>query len=256
MSSPKASYLRSFLLSFFFALISAIIATRYFPEVSEMAACALTAFGLNQLLQNLLDYNRRSIWEDKHSPWLANRRLATEFIFIFLGIFSASSIIELTFPGSFADISLSSVYRNDFTTLVSQNVGVLFVGLSLAAIYRSSGLVLVLAWNAVHWADSIFSYLNIILQDSGSSKAIGAMLILMPHLIMEALAYILASLGAVFISQALNKYSLRSKETRRVVRAALVLLGFSIVILVAACAVEVYFAQPAFHFVRSGAWIN
>lgn len=234
--------------SFASALFSFWVAWRYFYEVRQMAACALTALGLASLLSELLEANRKAIWQDKISPWRANHKLAAEFTAIFTGIFCAALVLEILYGSKQQPINLDQIYRNQFIELLSHNMAILLTASILAIVYRAGGLVMILAWNASHWAEAVFSYLMQIQQQSGVSTAALIFSAILPHLILEALSYLVAGLAGVFISIALFKYQLGSSELRRVSIASLTLVLVAICILFLATSSEIYLAQNVFHF--------
>ena len=70
---------------------------------------------------------------------------------------------------------------------------------------------------------------------------------ILPHLILEALAYVIAGLAGVFISIAILKYAIGSSELHRVSVACLTLLSVALAVLLLATATEIYFGQEIFH---------
>lgn len=243
--------LRPFYLSFAFAFFSALVAQRYFFDFREMATCAFTALGLSSLLSQLLDENRRAIWEQKISPWNANSRLAASFAALFMGIFAAVVFLAYLAGHSYQDLDLGQLYQNESSLLFFHNASILITGALLAVVYRAGGLVLILAWNALHWAEAIFSYIQQVRIEVGLSKAGLLFLAILPHLVLEALAYVIAGLAGVFISIAVCKYPFTSPELRRVGFACLTLLAVSLGVLVLATIFEIYLAQPLFHALRA-----
>jgi len=233
--------------SFAFALFSIWVAGRYFPGVEQMAACALIALGLASLLTKLLDANREAIWIKHVSPWSANRKLSFEFGSIFLAIFCAAAAVQFLFGETLVNVDLENIYRNEFYQLFMHNFQILITGTVLAVIYRAGGVVLILAWNALHWAEAIFSYILQIGSKVGVSKALLVLSSILPHLILEALAYVIAGLAGVFISIAVFKYRFGSAELYRVSVACLTFLLVAIGVLFLATTSEVYLAQKVFH---------
>jgi len=196
--------LKPFFISFTFALLSVWVANKYFSEARQMAICALTALGLSTLLGQLLESNRQAIWQEKISPWIANRKLAFEFISIFLGIFFAAVVIELISNTQHTELDLNAIYRNKIVALFGHNLNVLIIGTALAVVYRAGGLVLILSWNALHWAEAIFSYIKQLKDQVGLSDAAIIFTSILPHLFLEALSYVIAGLAGVFINCLFN----------------------------------------------------
>jgi hypothetical protein len=243
--------LKPFSLSFAFAFFSALVAQRYFFDFREMATCAFTALGLSSLLSQLLDENRREIWELKNSPWTANTKLAAAFSALFMGIFVAIVFLAWIADQSYQNPDLSQLYENEIASLFLHNAAILVTGTLLAIVYRAGGLVLILAWNALHWAEAIFSYIQQVRIEVGLSNAALLFATILPHLLLEALAYVLAGLSGVFISIAFCKYAITSPEIKRVAFACMTLLVVSLAVLVLATSFEIYLAQPLFHALRA-----
>jgi uncharacterized membrane protein SpoIIM required for sporulation len=75
---------------------------------------------------------------------------------------------------------------------------------------------------------------------------------LLPHLLFEAVAYVLAGMVGIFLSKALFKYPIFSDEFSRVAQACVFLLIISCALLALSVALEIYLAQSVFHsFVHS-----
>lgn len=249
--SARHLIIKPFALAFFSTVIAIFIADRFFPDVMRMAACALIALGLYPLMQNLLQYNREAIWLHKSSPYSVNRKLCLELSAIFFGIFIAGLVLGLVRESWGANAELHQAYRNDFAPLLKHNLGVLLAGTLFSLLYRAGGLVLVLGWNALHWSESIFGYIFKTSQEVDYSTAAILAVVLLPHLIIEVLAYVLAGMGGVFLSSAITKYKLSSIEFQQVFRACAVLLLVSVLLLSVAVSLEIFFAQNLFHYLTA-----
>ena len=230
---------------FFAAVAGLLIGSRYFPTSEAMAASAFVAIGLGQLMHELLDYNRRVIWSGEVSGTEANRKLALELGGIFCGVLLAATLFY-SYGQPIGAINPRLVYRNELVPLISHNFLVLLVCTLITFVYRASGLVLVLSWNALGWAEALSNYIRMTGNGSSLGTGIVVVLILLPHLLLEAFAYVLAGMGGLFLSKAVTKYAIRSAEFRQVFKASAALVAASLVILGLAGAVEYYFAQPLF----------
>lgn len=228
------------------ASISAIwFAANYFASYQRMAATALISIGLVRLMAAALENNRHAIWVRNESPWGANFKLTMEMLSLFLGIFFTTSILAALNPESYLldNIDHSDRYSNEFIPLLVHNATVLVACFIFGLIYHAGGLMLVLAWNALNWSLSLVSYFVYIRSALGiSSVAINGVIIL-PHLIFEVSAYVLAGLAGVFLQQAIVKYSFTSTELFRVSRACIVILAASAIVITLAVSLEVFFAQ-------------
>lgn len=241
-------FLNSAFKSALIAVPSVLICSLYFSEYLEISAAALISIGLGATLQAYLDENRTAIWKDKRSPYLANSVLALQLIGIFLGIFlptvcfQAYSIVDA--KPLFMELSAS--FDKGFILLFLDNVQIMFVGILFAFWYRSGGLMLLLAWQAVHWALS-FHYHIVEIGSVQNSAAVFVMVaIIVPYLVLEVLAFVLAGMSGVFMSKALEKYSASSDQFIQVTRACIVILAIAIISLFLATVFEAQLAQKVF----------
>ncbi len=115
----------------------------------------------------------------------------------------------------------------------------------LSLIYREGGLLLALGWNASRWG-AIFGFMA---SSSGEQSALGVAYYLLrlaacvlPHMLVEATAYVLVAMAGVFVSQGLARYGLGSDRQIGVVGAALRLGLGGVVGLIAAAWLEARFA--------------
>ena len=222
-------------------------------EAASLIGVLLVAMSQAGIVEGLLDRNRDEIWGGEVDPNLANRRLAISLLILFMGVFFAYVITVQLAPeakiedwferqlGNFAAGSLHDIDFSDFEHLIGRNVLVLSACFAFALIYRHGGMLLVLAWNASRWG-VIFSYLarqaamepevNSIVYLGKTFLCIG------PHLVLEAIAYILVAMSGVFLSKAVAKYRYDSDEFLQVGSAVLKIFWTSLAVLVVAAGVE------------------
>ncbi len=222
-------------------------------EAASLIGVLLVAMSQAGLVEGLLDRNRDEIWVEKLNPNVANRRLALSLLTLFLGVFFAYVItvqlapeakIEDWFERQLGNFAAGSLYDIDFSNvehLNSRNVLVLAACFAFALIYRHGGMLLVLAWNASRWG-VIFSYLarqaamepevNSVVYLGKTFLSIG------PHLVLEAIAYILVAMSGVFLSKAIVKYRYDSEEFLQVGSAVLKIFWMSLLVLILAAGVE------------------
>jgi len=224
------------------------------PE-KGLVSVFLAAAALASWFRYLLDENRDAIWMFRVAPNRANVRTALSVLAMFMGIFAAFCVgaawlgeQETTsgFSFIFASARLdqgSILERNfgDFNTLVAHNATVMVAFFSLAFVYHTSGALLSIAWNSAAWA---LVLVVLVSRGAEASSMAGpafvslAALALLPHLVLEATAYVATTLASVFISRALLKYGGRDPRTRQVAIAVGQILGLAVVALVAAAWVE------------------
>ena len=229
-----------------------------FPEVASLAGVFLMAFAVAPAVDALLERNKEEVWAPGGDPGRANRRLAAALFAVFCGVLTAFATMVWLSPaekldawfdlqlGPFVAGHVTEVDFGTFPALLSINVRVLTVCLLFALAYRHGGLLLVLAWNASRWG-VIFSYVaRKGASDEGAVAGLGVLLRtaagVLPHLALEALAYILAAMCGVFLSKALAKYEITSSAFAQVGMAVLRLLGIALLLLSAGAAVEAWLA--------------
>ena len=224
------------------------IAGKLFSSAETMAASALIALSLGSTLQILLEENRKRIWDERDSPISANRDLAVQLLLIFVGVLSIALIFRALGGANFLGSSISpeGAFQNDFLPLFQHNLTILMLSTLISVFYQSGGLVMILAWNAFHWAAAFVSYLNHFYETKGIT-AVGAVAAsMLPHLTCEVTAYFLGGMAGMFLFKALSKYPLTSPEFYRVSKACVILFITGLVILVVANSFEVLLAQPVF----------
>lgn len=138
-------------------------------------------------------------------------KLFDEYAAFFLGVFFAFLILGVLggpgFVSDFTGFSVQgglSVEKDSLSSFVSgvlfNNLGVLLVGFLVAMLFEF-GASLVTSWNAVFWGLLAASRIHEALVVSGEPfSAFFWVLAIMPHLIVEALAYISAMFAGLSIS--------------------------------------------------------
>jgi uncharacterized membrane protein SpoIIM required for sporulation len=231
-------------------------ASLLFAGASSLVSVFLTAFAQVGTVDALLERNRREIWEEEVPSLVANRRLAVSLLLLFAGTLLAYSLAVSMLPrdrvailfdrqlegfvaGGIADVRFGPILR-----ILGHNSLTLLVCFLLAVLYRSGGMLLVLCWNGSVWG-ALFAWLARFGEAPGLGRVahgvVGAATIL-PHLVMEGLAYVLAAMGGVFLSKALIKYELDSSAFDQVRRAVLRITVLGAVLVCAAAAVETWLA--------------
>ncbi|MDB4947000.1 MAG: hypothetical protein JWP97_6534 [Labilithrix sp.] len=181
-------------------------------------AMFLTSAGLASRFDGLIIENRRlHAGGVRADAELANRLTARSVLALFLGIFTASVAAALVFGserverryGFLLEITVPkehSIFTQSFgppLPLLGHNLLVLASAVVLGLVYRSFGLRIVLVWNAVSWG-LVLPMLVVRALATGAhhpgALAAGTLVAVLPHLVLEALAYVTAGLAAVFAS--------------------------------------------------------
>ena len=224
-----------------------------FPREASLIGLFLCVFAQTRTVEALLDRNRIEILEKGKDPGQANRAMALSLFVLFLGILITYMVCVQLAPadqlehwfdrqlGNFIGGSITDVEFGTFSQLIRHNGLVLVVCFLFALIYRHGGMLLVLAWNASRWG-VIFSYIarfaSVDYGENGVYYLLRTVAAILPHLALEAVAYILAAMSGVFLSKAFEKYELRSDRFRIVLDACVRIAFASILTLAAAAVVE------------------
>jgi uncharacterized membrane protein SpoIIM required for sporulation len=228
-----------------------------FPAEASLVGVFLVALAQAGVAEALLARNRDAIWDGRESAGRANWRLARSLLVVFLGILLAYSAATLLVPaaaledqfarqiGDFGGHSLAAVRFGDLAGTLGHNALVLAVGFLCALVYRHGGMLLVLAWNASVWG-VVFPYVARTAPDLGAGGPVGYTLLawvcILPHLLLEAGAYVAAAMAGVFLSKAVQKYRLDSAAFRQVAGAVARIGGAALLLLFLAAAAEAFVA--------------
>ena len=271
--SPLALFVRSLALS----ALGIGCGSLLFPSEASLVGVGLFAFSQGKTVEALLDRNRDEIWGEVTTPARANLKLTMSLMVIFLGVFTtylfavqvvaghynALEPVERLFDkqiGDFGAGRFQDIVFSEFGLILKHNAGVLFACFSFALIYRHAGMLLVLSWNASVWG-AVFSYLSIVATEpdsGGLSSAVDPVLYtgktlvcILPHLVSEAVAYVLVAMAGVFTSLGIARHKFGSDSFLQVTRAVLNIFLYAIAWLCVAAAVEAYGA-PALRDVVFG----
>jgi len=251
-------FLQLFLETCFFTLIALLFAYMLGISQGGIIALFLVSASLMRRVRELLDENRDNIWKHKVGGWKANRISAISVLAIFSGLFVTCMVFAILLAKfasmkeveRFFDFILktqklhegSIVSRfSSFFGILLNNCIVLFTTLLLGFIYRTYGMLLVICWNACIWSVVL---LYVFRGAWFSSKMSGWVFLLrscgavLPHLILEATAYILAALAAIFLSRGYAKYEVSEKPFKQVFKASMTLLMLAYLTVVIAAVLE------------------
>ncbi len=224
-----------------------------FPSEASLVGVVLLAFSQGKTVEALLDRNRDEIWGQLISPRWANAKLAWSLLVVFLGVFTTYLVAVQLAPGArvealfdkqlgdFAAGSVQDIVFGSFSQLMRHNAVVFLGCFAFALIYRHAGMLLVLAWNASAWG-VVFSYLALVADVPGAwARAIyigETMLCILPHLVLEATAYVLVAMAGVFTSRGVARHKIGSDAFMQVAQAILQIFLFALGLLAVASVVE------------------
>ena len=234
-----------------------------YPAAVSILGVVFLAFALAPLAESLLDQNRVQIWEEGVAANTANRQLAMGLSAIFIGIFFAffvgvmfteSHLIEVWFEWQLERLPAASVEEmtfGSFDHIIGRNTIVAIGAFIAAMIYRHGGMILVLAWNASTWG-TVFSCVILMATEDQTNHllvySLKTLFCILPHLVVEAIAYILIAMSGVFLSRATTRYSWSSEAFAQVGAAVLNILMLAVVLLAIAGALEAFWAPRAIQF--------
>ncbi len=231
------------------SLLGLASARAFFPDNAPVLAVVLVALGQSSYVQALLDRNRQEVYGGAISARRANLRMARELFGLFLGIYAAYVFaVSLVAPerlttvfggllAGFQGARLSDVDFGTFGTLMAKNGAVLMASFLISTLYQHGGILLVLAWNAARWGVVIGSLAR---AEYNAEGLMGALVVaaVLPHLLLEALAYVIAAMGGAFLGRGVLRHKIGTRAFESVGFAVLILLLTSTVVLVLASFLE------------------
>jgi uncharacterized membrane protein SpoIIM required for sporulation len=200
----------------------------------------------------------KAVWSAKESPWTANKRLAAELTGLFLGT-TAGYLAGPVLLGAEGYFSLmvgarelgDPIARLDLAPVKEifvHNMRVFGLFFLLGFVFRYLGILFAIVYNASIWglvigvsvmADTTAVYLG--------SLSVGGpvlVLLLLPHAILEILAYVLAAMAGVFVSRLVGRYRLFSPKLTGVMLSIYKVLIIGIAVLGLAAVTEALIDQP------------
>jgi hypothetical protein len=194
-------------------------------KVSEVGVFALflIAAALVPRLAALLEENRVQILERDAHVMRTNAVTAASIATLFVGICAGYLVVALnmsdddvaTFFGfalSSAGLGTDTILDRSFENvggILAHNLSVLSSVTLLCLVYRSYGALLAIGYNACQW---VFVLVMLVRRASDhvdlSPLAFGALSMgaVLPHLLTEGVAYVIAALAGIFASKAITKY--------------------------------------------------
>ncbi len=257
--------LYAFILGVVYSVIGIIIASILFPGDPALVAVALTSMLLLPELYKIFDIEERQESMEKKvsftSLWKADANVVRIYIFLFLGIllvYSVGTIIlptlqtnslfreqlEIRFGQGFSGNAIlgTTFNGNLFMSLLSNNFLVMLACFILALL-AGDGAIFLITWNASVWG-AIFGITakNAALFAGREPFLLFAiiMLIVFPHMILEAVCYFLAAISGSVISKDVLLEKFASSRFMEVFGFNLYLLFFALIFLLLGALVETW----------------
>jgi len=210
---------------FLVALLGAGFAHWLFPDEATLVLVFLTAVAMDDSMDRLLGWNRRLIFEEGCPPRLANLRLTRRTLALFGGAALGFSILALSLPleiveelfkHQIADYQAQSFSAMDFghpVSLLVLNLYVFLFFFVIAIPFHHGGLMIAVTWNASVWGATFAVLARRWSEGGGPALAEAYVRVItacLPHMALEAYAYVLAGSAGVFLGRAMMLHSLLS----------------------------------------------
>lgn len=257
--------LYAFILGIVYSVIGVVIASILFPGDPALPAVAFTSMLLLPELYKIFDIEERKLRAEQRvslwSLWKDDAEVVRIYLFLFLGIllvYSLGTIIlpsfqtntlfreqlEIRFGQGFAGNAIMGTAFNSnlFWGILSNNFLVMLAAFVLALL-AGDGAIFLIAWNASVWG-AIFGI------TAKNAAVFGGhnpfllfsiiMLIVFPHMILEAICYFLAAISGSVISKDVLLETFASERFMEVFGFNLYLLFFALVFLLLGALVETW----------------
>jgi uncharacterized membrane protein SpoIIM required for sporulation len=156
--------------------------------------------------------------------------LAIFIAFVALGSLGELPFLTKIFSGQYGFFNPLET-QISFQALMFNNIGVLLLGFLFAFIFEF-GTTFVVVRNAIFWGLTLGFFIN-----SFSGNPIGLLLIF-PHLILEASGYFVSSIAGGVMSKSIIEEKIESERFRDLFTQVLVLLLVSILLVILAAGIE------------------
>ena len=251
----------AFLMGISYSILGIVAAMLIFPQDPGIAAIAFTSLLILPSLTRLISIEeneaareqkfniRQLIWE--HGD------IIRIYVFMFLGILVSFAFFSIVWPqlatsaifsqqaGIFGYITGNATAMSAgsfFWGLVKNNLLVLIVCLVLSLVY-GTGAIFILTWNASVWG-VVFGLMAKNSSAVAGTNPFWAFILLLiavfPHLVLEALSYILAAVSGGVISKAVIREKIFSNRFNQIIQDGLMLFVLAIIVLFVAAYVEVF----------------
>lgn len=258
----KARY--AFVLGVIYSVVSILLSSILFPGDPALVAVAFTSLLLLPELYKIFSIEERQERAEQgftiRALWRDDIDVIRIYIFMFLGILLVYSIgtillpdfqtnslfreqLEIRFGEGFAGSATEVIFSNQlFLDLLSNNFLVL-VAVFIMALLTGNGSIFLIAWNASVWG-AIF---GITAKNAGLFAGrhpfyfFGIiMLVVFPHMILEAMSYFLAAISGSIISKDVILEEFASDRFWEVFTFNMYLLAFALLFLIAGAVTETF----------------
>jgi uncharacterized membrane protein SpoIIM required for sporulation len=155
--------------------------------------------------------------------------LTVFFVFVVLGSLVGLDSLSSLFSGQFGFFNPGSTVS--FQGLLSNNIGVLLLGFLFSFVFEF-GTTFVVIRNSIFWGLTLGLFIN-----SFSGAPLGLLLIL-PHLVLEASSYFVSSIAGGVLSRAVVEEKIESERFYSLFTQVIALLVVSVLLVVLAAGIE------------------
>ena len=245
----------AFVLGVCYAVLGIGSALLLFPKQPGLAAVAFTSIlslpSLNRLLTIETKQAARERRFDLTDPFKNHKDIFGVYIFLFIGVMLVFSMFSIILPDIAANeifaeqieavgIAGNAINENGFGPVFSNNLIVFLFALVASFIY-GSGSIFIIIWNASVWG-VVF---GVIAREAAAianfnpfSYFFLMLLVVAPHLVAEASAYIMAAISGGIVSKAVIMEKPFSERFKKIVQDALVIFFIAVILLIIAAFIE------------------
>ncbi len=264
LDQPRSHFLVWLGLGFAFALVGQALAWWFFQAAWTWSGALLfTVCGLGGWIFPVFQRNAKEIWSHRRPARVANLLLALDLSMLYLGVLAGyAALTVLLGPGpeggylaafkglddviDAIGVDLTDRSFDTFHLLALHNLRVLAVFFLVGLILRYLGLLFVVVYNAAVWGVLLVVAVSGELagwEAGGGLRCLLFVIGILPHTLLETLAYVLAAMAGVFSGRCVLQYRPSSKPFTRVGRSILRLLAVAFFVLLLAVIFEVFFAH-------------
>ena len=252
----------AFLMGVGYSVLGIVAAMLIFPGNPGIAAIAFTSLLILPSLTKLISIEANQAAREKKFSisglFTEHWDITKIYVFLFLGIMLSFAFFSLVWP----QIATSAIFSQQasifgsvtgqatavtssgafFWNLLKNNMLVLVVCLVLSLIY-GTGAIFILTWNASVWG-VVFALIA-----KNSAVVAGAnpfwiflitLIAVFPHLLLEAVSYILAAISGGVVSKAVIREKIFSNRFNQIIQDGLRLFVIALIVLVVAVYIEVF----------------
>jgi len=254
----------AFVLGLTYSIIAIGLSVILFPRDPALVAVAFTSLLLLPSLYKLFGKEEKREGKERRFNlarlWKDNRNLIVLYIFLFLGILFSYSFFAIVLPSMAtnalfeeqlqimqgqtgqANAAKTVFTATLFTSIFTNNLKVM-IFCFLLSLLVGNGAVFLITWNASVWGTIFGNLAKTAASYTGAHPFfyfLEIMACVSPHMILEALAYILAAIAGSVLSRDFLKEKIESYNFTQIVLCNFVLLAIALIVLILAAAVETY----------------